>query len=129
MSLLVPLVLFGLLWALLILPQQRRMRAQQEMQNSLQPGDEIVTAGGVYGRVSEVDSESIFLEVAEGIELRVARSAVSRRLPPADPALEQGDEADELDEFDVDLDGDTATPALPPPDGPDGPAGPRRDDA
>jgi preprotein translocase subunit YajC len=127
MSLLVPLVLFGLLWALLILPQQRRMRAQQEMQNNLAPGDELVTAGGVYGRVTEVDSESVFLEVAEGIELRVAKSAVARRLPAQLATTDEAAEA-EVDEFDLDLDGDTTAPAIPPPDGPDGQSRARRDD-
>jgi preprotein translocase subunit YajC len=124
MSLLVPLVLFGLLWAFLVLPQQRRMRAQQEMQNSLQPGDEVVTAAGIYGRVSEVESDSLLVEVAPGIELRMARSAIGRRLPPEEAdALAEGEGVDEfdvdldgdtvpgaasVDEFDVDLDGDTA---------------------
>lgn len=135
MELLVPLILFGLLWALLILPQQRRVRAQQQMQNALQPGDEVVTSAGIYGRVTLVESDSLLLEVAPGIELRMARGAVGRRLEPEEAAMVE--DADEDEEADVDADADQVggPPAIPPadaalpPEVPGGPAAPRRDDA
>lgn len=132
MELLVPLILFGLLWALLILPQQRRMRAQQQMQNALQPGDEVVTSAGIYGRVTLVESDSLLLEVAPGIELRMAKGAVGRRLEPEEAAVVEDEDA----ELDADQVGGPAVPpalppadAPPPPDVPGGPAAPRRDDA
>jgi preprotein translocase subunit YajC len=76
------LVTFGLMWALLILPQQRRMRQHQEVVASLEVGDEIVTAGGLYGTITSVDEETLAVEVAPGIVLRVLRSAVSQRIAP-----------------------------------------------
>ena len=132
MELLFPLLIFGLLWALLILPQQRRMRAQQEMQRSLQPGDEVVTSAGIYGRVTELDTDSVLVEVAPGIELRIARAAIGRVLPAeeVEAPVDDDDElatAGEADVVDADGQGD-ASPVLPP-EPPGGATAPRRDDA
>jgi preprotein translocase subunit YajC len=76
------LITFGLMWVLLILPQQRRMRAHQAVVASLQVGDEVVTAGGVYGTITSVDEDTLAVEVAPGVVLRVLRSAVSQRIGP-----------------------------------------------
>jgi preprotein translocase subunit YajC len=86
------LITFGLMWALLILPQQRKMRQHQAVIASLEVGDEVVTAGGVYGTVVGVAEETLSVEVAPGIVLQVLRNAVTQRVAPADVAPE-----DELD--------------------------------
>ena len=83
-SLLALLLTFGLMWALLILPQQRRMRQQQAMIASLRVGDEVVTAGGVYGTITSVDDDTLAVEVAPGVVLRILRNAVSQRIGPLD---------------------------------------------
>ena len=70
------------MWLLLILPQQRRVRQHQAVVSSLQAGDEVVTAGGVYGTIVSVDEDTLAVEVAPGIVLRVLRSAVSQRIAP-----------------------------------------------
>ncbi len=88
------LITFVLMWALLIRPQQRRMRQHQLVVSSLRAGDEIITAGGIYGRVRSVDDESMILEVAPGIELRVLRAAVSQRVTEDDDAVLDGEEED-----------------------------------
>jgi preprotein translocase subunit YajC len=82
------LITFGLMWVLLILPQQRRMRAHQAVVASLLVGDEVVTAGGVYGTITSVDEETLAVEVAPGVVLRVLRSAVSQRIGPAEDEVE-----------------------------------------
>ena len=76
------LITFGLMWVLLILPQQRRMKAHQAVVASLQVGDEVLTAGGVYGTITSVDEDTLAVEVAPGVVLRVLRSAVSSRIGP-----------------------------------------------
>ena len=78
------LITFGLMWVLLILPQQRRVRQHQAVIASLQVGDEVVTAGGVYGTIMSVDEDTLAVEVAPGVVLRVLRNAVSQRLAPDD---------------------------------------------
>jgi preprotein translocase subunit YajC len=84
------LLTFALMWVLLIRPQQRRMRQHQAIVASLRPGDEIVTAGGIYGTVRAIDDEAMLVEVAPGVELRVLRAAVSQRVgPDEEPELEE----------------------------------------
>jgi len=90
------------MWVLLILPQQRRMRQHQAVVASLRAGDEVVTAGGVYGTITSVDEETLAVEVAPGVVLRVLRSAVSQRIAGLDDGLNDGlDELDEGDDDDV----------------------------
>jgi preprotein translocase subunit YajC len=84
------LLTFALMWVLLILPQQRRMRQQQAVIASLRVGDEVVTAGGVYGTITSVDDDTLAVEVAPGVVLRILRNAVSQRVGPP----EDDDEAD-----------------------------------
>jgi preprotein translocase subunit YajC len=86
------LITFGLMWVLLILPQQRRMRAHEAVVASLEVGDEVVTAGGVYGTITSVDGETLAVEVAPGVVLRVLRSAVSQRIAPDEDQAEDDDD-------------------------------------
>ena|SRR5438067_12968360 len=75
--LIVIVALFGLMWLLLIRPQRRRQTEQRQMLSNLQVGDEIVTAGGIYGRIEDVDESDVTVEIAPGTRVRVARRAVA----------------------------------------------------
>jgi preprotein translocase subunit YajC len=77
-ELVLPLLLVGLMYVALIRPQQKRAKAQAELRNSIEVGDEIVTSGGMYGIVSALDDDDCWLEVADGIDIRFARGAVLR---------------------------------------------------
>src|SRR5438093_2342160 len=95
----VPILLIGVVfYFLLIRPQQRRARAQRELTQSVAEGDEVVTIGGMFGIVRELDDDSVLLEVAPGTELRFLRSAIARKLagddeePLAEPAEASGDD-------------------------------------
>src|SRR5262245_66598969 len=88
-----------LLWALLIRPQRSRQRQQSELLSSVEPGDEILTVGGLYGIVQEIDDEDdLVVEVAEGIHVRIARRALAAVVKPED----EDDEAEETDDEAVD---------------------------
>jgi preprotein translocase subunit YajC len=71
------LVLLALMWFLLIRPQRRRQLEQQRMIDSLRVGQEIVTAGGLYGTVTEVVADEVRAEIADGIEVRIAKRAIA----------------------------------------------------
>jgi preprotein translocase subunit YajC len=71
------LLLLGALWLLLIRPAQRRNKAQQQLLSAVDVGDEIVTAGGLYGTVKAVEDDEVRLEIASGVEVRVARRAIA----------------------------------------------------
>ena len=84
MGLLFPLIFLALMWILLIRPQQQRVRRQQELVASLVVGDEVITAGGILGRIVSLDDDEALLEVAPGVVLRVLRPAVNARVTDVD---------------------------------------------
>ena len=90
MSLLLLLALaFILMWLLLIRPQRRKQNEQLKMQESLRIGDEIVTAGGVYGTVAAIDEAEVGVEIADGVVVRVARRAIAGVIPEETEADEE----------------------------------------
>jgi len=85
MAELIPFVLLlGLMWFLLIRPQQARLRQQRELISSIDVGDVVLTAGGMIGTVRVLTDDEMRLEVSPGVELRVVRAAVTRRLSPGE---------------------------------------------
>ena len=84
MGLLLALLVVGLMWAMVIRPQQRARREHEAVIASLEPGDEVVTAGGVYGTIVSVDEDTLAVEVAPGVVLQILRYAVSQRVAPAE---------------------------------------------
>jgi preprotein translocase subunit YajC len=79
---LLPIVLmFVLLYFLMIRPQMKRAKEQKAMIEALQKGDEVVTAGGMVGRISEMADAYITLEIAPATEITVQRAAVQMLLP------------------------------------------------
>ncbi len=77
-----PLVLmFGVLYFIMIRPQMKRQKEHKAMVEALSKGDEIVTAGGMYGKVTKASEDSLTVEVAAGVEVRMQRTAVNQVLP------------------------------------------------
>jgi preprotein translocase subunit YajC len=74
------IVMLGAFYALLLRPQRRNMAAHQALLASLQEGDDVITMGGIYGRIQKLDDQIVELEVAPGTSFRVARSAISRKV-------------------------------------------------
>ncbi len=84
-SLIIIIAMFALLWVLLIRPQRAKQQQQQQMLSTVEPGDEILTVGGLYGIVQELDEDDdLIVEIAEGIHVRVARRAVATVVKPDD---------------------------------------------
>lgn len=73
---------FAIMWLLVILPQRRKQRAHEDMVTRLAPGDYVVTAGGLYGTVTDVGNDDLGLEVAPDIEVRVAKRSIGAIVPP-----------------------------------------------
>ena len=74
---LIIIVAFGFLWVVVLRPQKRRQVEQRQMLADLQEGDNVLTAGGIYGRVTALDDDVVRVEVADGLELKVARRAIA----------------------------------------------------
>lgn len=70
----------GAMYALLVRPQRRRLAAHRELMTELSVGDEVMTMGGLFGRIERLDDDIVALEVSPGTSIRVARSAISRKV-------------------------------------------------
>ena len=95
---LAPLLLMGVLgYFLLIRPQQRRSRAQQALQRSVEEGDEILTTSGVYATVIEIDEDqgTVVLEIAPGTHIKVVRGAIAQRLTEDEYDEDEDEDQDE----------------------------------
>lgn len=97
-QLLVIAATFFVLWLLFIRPQQRRVRQHQALVATLEPGDEVILTAGVYGRIVELGPEDMTLTVAPGVDLKVARQAVLRKVEVATEPGEPEDAPGEPDE-------------------------------
>jgi preprotein translocase subunit YajC len=105
--LIIIVLLLAVMWVLIIRPQKRRQLQQQQVLSELADGDEVLTAGGIYGTVRELDEDSLMLEIAPGTTIRVARRAIAGKVQAdepeddvdevADDELEPSDEATEND--------------------------------
>jgi preprotein translocase subunit YajC len=98
-----------------IRPQQKRRRETESMQRAAGPGDEIVTVGGLYGTIIEIDDETALLEIAPDVHARYARAAIGKVINRAEQVEEIEDEevydeTAELDESDDVVEEDTPAP-------------------
>lgn len=80
--------LLVIFWLLIIQPQRRRKQLQQMLLQDLKAGDEVMTAGGLFGTVREVADHHVVLEIAPETRVRLAKSAVTAR---SEPELEQAE--------------------------------------
>ena len=95
---LIIIIAFAFLYFVLIRPQKRRQLEQQRMLNDLQVGDEVVTAGGIYGEITNIeDDEDVRVRIAPDLEVRVARKAIGGVINKREAA--EAEEAEEDDAF------------------------------
>jgi preprotein translocase subunit YajC len=99
LSLIIIVGLLIALWVLMIRPQRRRQMEQQQLLSKIEVGDEVLTAGGVYGTVTAVEDDEVKLEIAPGLTIRLAKRAVAAIVPPEEdehedePVPEEEEEA------------------------------------
>jgi len=76
---LIPLVLmFGIMYLLVIMPQQRQRKKMQQMLSELKNGDKVVTNGGIYGVINGIDGDTVILKIADQVKIRIARAAIAQ---------------------------------------------------
>ena len=87
-SLVIPMVLiFGIMYFLLIRPQQKKLKDHQAMIEALRRGDQVVTAGGVVGKVTKVrDDDEVEVEIASGVNVRVVKHTIATVRSKTEPA-------------------------------------------
>jgi preprotein translocase subunit YajC len=72
------LIVMGIFYVMLILPQQRQRKKTQAMLAALKNGDKVITSSGIYGTVNGFDGEVVILRIAEQVKIRIARSAIAQ---------------------------------------------------
>ena len=81
------LLIFGIMYFLLIRPQQKKMKEHQAMVNGLRRGDKVVTAGGMFGKVVKVHDEGeVEVEIADGVKVRMVQSTIAQVVSKTEPA-------------------------------------------
>ncbi len=80
-SILLIVVMFGVMYFLMIRPQMKRAKEHKTMVEGLQKGDEVITAGGILGRISKVDDQYVTVAIAAGVEIQAQRAAIQTVLP------------------------------------------------
>jgi preprotein translocase subunit YajC len=76
---LIPLALmFGIMYFLVILPQQRQRKKVQQMLSAIKNGDKVITTSGIYGTINGIDGDTVILKVADNVKIRVARAAIAQ---------------------------------------------------
>ena len=76
---LIPLALmFGIMYFLVILPQQRQRKKVQEMLAAVKNGDKVITTAGIYGTINGMDGDTVILKIADNVKIRVARAAIAQ---------------------------------------------------
>ena len=104
-GLILPLLLFVIMYFALIRPQQRKMKEQQALIAKAGEGDRIMLSSGIYGTITEVVDQACYVELAEGIEILVSRSHIAELLD-AFPTEATDDEDDDLAPYELDEDED-----------------------
>ncbi len=75
------IVMFAVLYFVMIRPQMKRQKEQKSMLDALAKGDEVITAGGIAGKVTKVTDSFVSLEVSNGVDIQIQKSAVTTLLP------------------------------------------------
>jgi len=105
-GLLIIVLLFGAMYFLMIRPQRAKAQAQQRLLNTVEVGDEVLTVGGIYGIVQELepdeDGGDLVVEIADGIHVRIARKGLATVVKPEEDDEEdaEGDESSDDDVID-----------------------------
>jgi preprotein translocase subunit YajC len=81
------IAMFVLMYFLLIRPQQKRAKEHKKLLNELKKGDEIVTNGGVIGKVTSVDESFATLEIADGVIVKVQKQGINQKMPKGSAKL------------------------------------------
>ena len=92
MQIVLLIVMMGVFYFILIRPQQRKVKEHQALVAALEVGDDVVTSGGIYGQVTAIDGEVLKLEVADGVELLLAREAIAELVEYSSPDDDDDDQ-------------------------------------
>ena len=71
-------LIFSVMWFFMIRPQRKQQKELEAMRNSLKKGDKVITAGGIYGIVAEVDERTVLMKVDDNVKIRVDKTSIQK---------------------------------------------------
>lgn len=77
-SMLIMFVIFAVMYFFMIRPQKKQQKAIEEMRKSLTKGDKVITAGGIYGTIADIDETSVLVKVDGDVKIRVDKSCINK---------------------------------------------------
>lgn len=86
MQLLIPVLLFGGMWFLMIAPQRKKQKQHEKMLQGLKSGDEVITTSGIYGVINQVRPDRFVLKIADSTKIEIVKSAVQGFVPTKEDA-------------------------------------------
>ena len=98
--LIIMVLMLGVMYVLMIRPQRQRQAQQQSMIDGATVGDDVLTTGGIYGTISEVEGDDIVVEIASGVTVHMTRRGIAAVLPPEDEEDEEVEELEHAEEQD-----------------------------
>ena len=76
MSIMMIVMLFVIMYFFMIRPQQKKQKEVQKMRENLKVGDKVVTSGGIYGKIKEIEDTAFIIEIAEGVKVKVDKASI-----------------------------------------------------
>ncbi len=83
MSLIFPLAMFAVFFFFIIRPQMKRQKEQQTFADSIERGREVVTASGIFGKITKIDGQIVTLQIADKVLIRVTKGSISKEMTEA----------------------------------------------
>ena len=83
MSLIFPLAMFAVFFFFIIRPQMKRQKEQQTFADSIEKGREVVTASGIFGKITKIDGQIVTLQIADKVSIRVTKGSISKEMTEA----------------------------------------------
>jgi preprotein translocase subunit YajC len=83
MSLIFPLAMFAVFFFFIIRPQMKRQKEQQAFADSIEKGRDVVTASGIFGKITKIDGQIITLQIADKVSIRVTKGSISKEMTEA----------------------------------------------
>ncbi len=95
---------FLVFWFIVIRPEKRQRKEREAMLGALKKGDEVITSGGIHGKVAQVKGDVVTVQVADGVRLRISLAAVQNKVTDDEPAKTSDDEPANTQDDDQDSD-------------------------
>ena len=99
--LIIMVLMLAVMYVLMIRPQRQRQAQLQSMIDGAGVGDDVLTTGGIYGTISEVEGDDIVVEIANGVTVHMTRRGIAAVLPPEPDETDVEDESDVVDALDA----------------------------